>query len=162
TSHHWTGQTRAVRFYEFLDGLFLRSFDVVVAVSEKIASELRRAGVPTDKINVIDNGIDLSLYSSSLACERRTRDRILIGTAGRLVEEKGMKYFLRAAQQLLKEFPDLLFAIVGEGPERDALQQLANELHIAKSVCFMGSHSEMASVYASFDIFVLASIAEGM
>ena len=161
TSHHWTGQTRAVRFYEFLDGLFLRSFDAVVAVSEKIAHELCHAGVPKDKITIIDNGIDLSRYNTMVS-ERRRRDQLLIGTAGRLVEQKGMKYFLRAAQQLLKEFPDLLFVIVGDGPDRDALEQLAKELQIEKSVCFMGSHSDMASVYASLDIFVLASIAEGM
>lgn len=165
TSHLWTQQTLAIRFYEFLDGLVLRRFQAVAAVSQRIAGALRQAGIAEQKISVIDNGIDLSPFDSAapvLKSELQAGDRRLIGTVGRLTGQKGMEYFLAAAQKLLREFPDLMFAIVGDGPDRQKLERMARELQIEKSVHFTGARSDMASVYASLDVFVLASIAEGM
>ena len=165
TCHLWTRQTAAVRFYEFLDARILRSFDAVVAVSERIATELCEAGVSAGKITTIDNGIDFGPFDSAdatLASELNKRDRILIGTVGRLVAQKGLTFFLTAAEQLLKEFPDLLFAIVGDGPDRGKLEQLAKDLRIENKVCFTGARTDMPGVYASLDVFALASIDEGM
>ena len=165
TSHHWTHQTRAVRLFEFLDGLTLRRFDAVVAVSQVIAGQLREAGVPTDKITVIDNGIDLTPFNSAapvLKSDLNAKGQLLIGTVGRLVEQKGMNYFLTAAKQLLKEFPNLTFVIVGDGPDLGKLQQMAKELRIENKVRFTGVRYDMANVYASLDVFALASIEEGM
>ena len=165
TSHLWTGQTAAIRFYEFLDGLVLRRFHAVAAVSQRIAGELKQAGVAEKKISVIDNGIDLSPFDSAapvLKAELHAAGRRLIGTVGRLTSQKGMDYFLGAAQKLLKEFPDLMFAIVGDGPDRQKLEQMAGELQIEKSIHFSGARNDMPGVYASLDVFVLASVAEGM
>jgi len=165
TSHLWTHQTGAVRFYEFLDGLTLRRFDAVVAVSHTIAGQLREAGVPADKITVIDNGIDLTPFNSAepiLKSELNAKGQLLIGAVGRLVEQKGMIYFLTAARQLLKEFPNLTFVIVGDGPDLGKLQLMAKELHIEDKVRFTGARYDMANVYASLDVFALASIEEGM
>ena len=165
TSHLWTRQTASVRFYEFLDGLALRRFDAVAAVSRRIAGQLQQAGVSPEKTSVIDNGIDLRPFQSavpSLKAELKTGDRLLIGTVGRLTAQKGMDYFLAAAQKLLKDFPDLLFAIVGDGPDREKLERMAKDLNIQNSVHFTGARNDMPNVYASLDIFVLASIAEGM
>src|SRR5215813_5758476 len=158
TSHHWTHQTRTIRFYEFLDGLTLRRFDAIVAVSKVIAGELREAGVPADKITVIDNGIDLTPFNSAapvLKSELNATDQLLIGTVGRLVAQKGMIYFLAAAQQLLKEFPNLTFVIAGNGPDLGKLQQLAKELHIESKVRFTSVRYYMPNVYASLDVFAL-------
>lgn len=165
TSHLWTRQTAAIRFYEFLDGLVLRRFHAVTAVSGRIAEQLRQAGVSPGKITVIDNGIDLRPFQSadpSLRTELRAGERPLIGTVGRLTTQKGIEYFLATARQLLDEFPDLLFVIVGDGPDREKLMQMAKDLKMAKSVAFTGARKDMPGVYASLDVFVLASVAEGM
>jgi glycosyltransferase involved in cell wall biosynthesis len=165
TSHLWTRQTAAIRFYEFLDARALRSFDAVVAVSDRIAAELGEAGVPAGQIKLIDNGIDLSPFNSAvpvLKSELTTADQLLIGTVGRLVAQKGLTFFLMAAQQLLKEFPNLKFAIVGDGPDRGKLQQMAKDLGIENHVCFTGARSDMPNVYASLDVFALASVSEGL
>ena len=165
TCHLWTRQTRAIRIYEFLDSLFLRHFDAVVAVSDLIGKEVRRAGIAPGKLTTIDNGIDLSPFESaspSLPGELGTDGRLLVGTVGRLVTQKGIRYFLMAAQQALEKHPDLLFAVVGDGPDRRDLEQLAGKLGIAGSVFFTGSRADMPQVYASLDIFALASLDEGM
>lgn len=165
TSHLWTRQTAAIRFYEFLDSLVLRRFSAITAVSEKIAGQLRHAGISARKVSVIDNGIDLRLFRSAvpaLKSELQAGDRPLIGMVGRLTAQKGIEYFLAAARKLLAEFPDLIFPIVGDGPDREKLERMARELNIEKSVRFTGARKDIANVYASLDIFVLASIDEGM
>jgi glycosyltransferase involved in cell wall biosynthesis len=165
TSHLWTRQTAAVRFYEFLDAHVLRSFDAIIAVSDRIATELRQAGVPAGKITVIDNGIDLTPFRSAvpvLASELNKGDGLLIGTAGRLVAQKGLTFFLTAAQQVLEEFPNLQFAIFGDGPDRGKLEQMAKDLRIENKVWFAGTRNDMPNVYASLDVFALASIDEGL
>jgi len=165
TCHLWTRQTPAIRVYEFIDAWLLRRFDAVVAVSDVIAEDARRAGIPAAKITTINNGIDLVPFASAtptLAEEIKKGDRLLVGTAGRLVSQKGMDYFLRAAREVLNEMPEALFAVVGDGPDREKLERLTQELGIERHVVFTGSRADMPHVYASFDVFVLASLDEGL
>jgi glycosyltransferase involved in cell wall biosynthesis len=160
----WTRQTLAIHAYEFLDALFLRHFQAVVTVSDVIAQEARSAGVVADKITTIYNGIDLSAFASAsptLLKEIKKEDNLLIGTVGRLIPLKGVDYFLRAARQVLATFPKVIFVVVGEGPARGKLERLAKDLAIDQNVVFTGMRADMADVYASLDIFVLASLDEG-
>ena len=167
TRHNQRGlrHTLAIRLYEFFDTLFLRHFNAVAAVSDLIAEELLRAGVAPQKVAVIGNGIDLSRFagaSPTLSEELNKGQGLLIGTAGRLIPQKGIEYFLMAASEVLKEFPSLLFGIVGEGPHRSTLERLIKDLGIERSVVFTGLRADMPNVYASLDVFVLPSLEEGM
>jgi len=165
TCHLWTRQTVAVRFYDFLGSLFLRRFDAVVAVSDVIAKSLRHSGIRESKISVIDNGIDLPRFSQAsptLAGKIDKGQKLVVGTVGRLVEQKGLAYFLRAAREVLLDFPNAIFVVVGDGPDREKLEDLTKELAIERSVLFTGQCADMPGAYASMDVFVLASIDEGM
>ena len=165
TCHLWTRQTLTIRVYEFLDRLILKRFDAVVAVSKRIADEAVLNGIPRGKVSVIDNGIDMEPFAAAtptLAGELDANGLTVIGTVGRLVEQKGMQHFLAAAKFALDKNPKLKFVIVGDGPDRRALGQLACNLGIARNVVFAGSRTDMPGVYVSFDIFVLASLAEGL
>jgi glycosyltransferase involved in cell wall biosynthesis len=165
TCHLWTRQTLAVRFYDFLDSLILRRFDAVVAVSDTIAKSLRLSGIRESKIRVIDNGIDLPHFShahATLAQKINKGPKLVVGTVGRLVAQKGMEYFLRAAREVLPDFPNVIFVIVGGGPDRTKLEHLAKDLQIEQNVLFSGQCTDMPGAYASMDVFVLASIDEGM
>jgi glycosyltransferase involved in cell wall biosynthesis len=165
TCHLWTHDTVAVRCYDYIDSLFLRRFDAVVAVSETIAKSLRRSGVHGSKIRVIDNGIDLHSFSPTHATlSERTdkRQNLVVGTVGRLVPQKGLEYFLRAAREVLRVFPNVIFRVIGSGPEGRKLKQMAMDLEIHPNVIFTGECSDMPAAYASMDVFVLTSIDEGM
>ena len=117
------------------------------------------------KISVIDNGIDLARLFTSW---RNTRGRInkgqrlVVGTVGRLVAQKGLVYFLQAAREVLLDFPNVIFVVVGDGPDREKLEHMARELAIEQNVLFTGQCMDMPGAYASMDVFVLASIDEGM
>jgi glycosyltransferase involved in cell wall biosynthesis len=165
TCHLWTHDSVAVRMYEFLDSLFLRRFDAVVAVSETIAESMRRSGIRPAPIRVIDNGIDLSSFSharATLAEQIDSGSNLVVGTVGRLVPQKGLEFFLRAAREVLTDFPNVAFVVVGAGPDREKLELMARDLGIDRDVAFTGPCTEMPGAYASMDVFVLASVDEGM
>jgi glycosyltransferase involved in cell wall biosynthesis len=165
TCHLWTGASPAVRFYEFLDSLILRRAHKVVGVSDAISNILCKSGLSPETVLTIHNGTDFSLFrdaSPTLRKELGIEERILVGSVGRLEEQKGFEYFLRAAREVLLEFPKTLFVVVGEGSLRSKLEALILESDLATSVLLVGQRNDMPGVYASLDLFVLASIDEGM
>lgn len=164
TCHLWTRKTAAVRLYEALDRAILPRFDRVVGVSEAISCLIRGAGVAPEKVQTIDNGIDIAPFrgASPTLTDLRARGGRVIGAIGRLESQKGFEYFLQAARRILSEFPDTNFVIVGAGPEREKLEALARDLGVARQVVFTGQRKDMPGVYASMDLFVLSSTDEGM
>ena len=165
TSHFWTRRTISLRVYAYIDQLVLKRFDRIVAVSDEIAREIVAAGVSPAKVSVIDNGINLAAFrhpSPQAGAEFRAYGMRIVGAVGRLVDQKGFDYLLRAIPQVLERFPNTVFLIAGEGTERAKLEALSSELNIEKHVHFLGVRSDMPNVYASFDVFVLPSLNEGM
>jgi len=165
TSHFWTRRTISLRLYAYLDQLVLRRFNHVVAVSDEIAKEVAAGGVPPARVSVINNGIDLNAFQNAVPigdAEYRVKSARIVGAVGRLVDQKGFDYLLRAIPRILERYPSTSFHIAGDGTERRKLEALASELSISEQVHFMGARSDMPDVYASFDIFVLPSLNEGM
>ncbi len=165
TCHNWTSESAPLRLYALLDRMVLRQFPQVVAVSEAVRQSLRGSGIRQDRITTIDNGVNLPC--SDVACSRFAQEldkgaRLVVGTVGRLVPQKGLEHFLRAAGELLSRFPQTLFVLVGEGPGREGLEVLARELGSEGQVIFTGHRSDLGSIYAAMDIFVLPSLNEGM
>jgi glycosyltransferase involved in cell wall biosynthesis len=87
---------------------------------------------------------------------------LVVGLVGRLAWEKGVDVFLRAAAEVLVEFPETKFVVVGEGPDQEKLERLINTSLIGESVELLGRREEMASVYASLDVMVSSSRQEGL
>jgi glycosyltransferase involved in cell wall biosynthesis len=164
TCHTWYDNDVTAYLYGVLDRRILRWFDMTIAVSEAVAATLRDAGVSPKKITIINNGIDLHLFSScaaTLRSELRTHKKI-IGTVARLAPEKGIEYLLQAAAVVLRRQPHVLFVIVGDGPNRRQLETLAQELGINGHVIFTGARRDMPGVYASLDVLVQPSLKEGL
>ena len=112
--------------------------------------------LPPKALYYIPNGIDLAQFASDGT--RRAGTEIVIGTVAALRQEKNIARLLRAFATL----PSGRLVIVGDGPERSALEALATTLGIAPRVCFAGHHRETAPFYAEFDIFALSSDTEQM
>jgi glycosyltransferase involved in cell wall biosynthesis len=165
TCHLWFPWSFPLWAYSVLDRRLLRRFPRVIAVSEGVSRTLQHSGIPPHQITLIDNGIDLSHFEGAVATlpERLKSDsRPIVGTVGRLAEQKGLEHLLRAAQSVLARFPEALFVLVGEGPLRSSLETQTRQLGIERNVIFAGQRNDMPGVYASFDVFVLASLDEGM
>ncbi len=130
----------------------------VIVVSEHQQGEFVQLGVPAGRLVVVQNGVSLAPYRM---VQRRTfhwTKRFLIGTIGRLEEEKGTTFLLQSFHKLLVMVPHARLIIVGEGSQRKSLEWLARQLGIEGAVQFVGFQRDVAGWVASFDCFVLPSV----
>ena len=165
TCHNWTGATFSLRWYERLDRFFLRRFDAIAAVSGTIQDTLTRSGVQQDRVRIVENGIDIESFSRGQPILKnlpKFKNRKIVGFVGRLVREKGLTFLLEAAKSIVAMDSNVTFVLAGDGPDQDYLGQLVKEYGLEDEIVFLGPLSELPDTYASFDIFVLPSLNEGM
>lgn len=159
------------RYHIWFERIADRFTDRRIAVSEDIRrSRIRREGLNPEKIVIIHNFIDLAFFDPNTV-EDATSIRKdlglddseqLVGTVARLSHVKGVAYFLRAAEMISQTCPGVRFIIVGDGPLRDDLEHLAAQLGLRERVVFAGTRSDVRELLAAMDVFVLASIREGI
>lgn len=169
TNHNWLKSHWKLKVYCFLDGLWIRYFDRIVAVSDLVRDEMIGYKIPKDKIEVIDNGIDLSRFDKDVIFSENIRGELgikendkVIGTIGSLGYEKGHVYLLRTAKEILRANKRVKFLIVGDGPLRKELEDETERLDIKNDVIFAGYRRDITELLSVFDIFALPSIIEGL
>ena len=141
----------------WLSPLVWRRAARVVANSQELLALARRACPAGAHIECIAGGVDLPPQSA----EKRPSEALRIGFVGRLARVKNLPLLLRACAHLGGNWQ---LKLVGDGPERDYLEQLASELGIQKRVHFLGARNAagVQRQLQQMDIFVLPSLAEGM
>jgi glycosyltransferase involved in cell wall biosynthesis len=132
-----------------------RNADAVVAVCQKVAKQ-----VVDGRVRVIYAGVDVPPYNPS-AQRHGAASEIILGTAGRLVELKGIEYMLEAAAELRREFPTVRVEIAGAGPQRAKLEAAAAHSGLRAHVAFLGWINDLASLLPHWDVFVMPSLEEG-
>ena len=138
-----------------------------VAVSDAVKERLMAdEGVPGDHITVIDNGVDTTVFRPSDAATARQAlgldfGGLLLGAVGRLTQVKGIPHLLAAVASLHGRGADIRLALVGDGPERAALEEQARSLGLGDRVHFLGLRRDLPEIFPAFDIFCLPSIREG-
>lgn len=134
----------------------------VVALTSGTAAWLEQH-VPGATVTVIPNAVRWPLESGDPVVEppsRGGRRRLL--AVGRLHRVKGFDVLLRAFAQLTGYFPDWDLVILGEGAEREALQQQLDELGLSERVSLPGRVGNVADWYQESDLYVLSSRTEGL
>ncbi|MGZ4897245.1 MAG: glycosyltransferase family 4 protein [Candidatus Angelobacter sp.] len=163
TCHNWVGGTAALGIYNHLDRMALKRFNALAAVSDAVAQRLLDSGVPARKIKTIANGIDVEPFERAQPLPPPTFDRDkVVGMVARLDLQKGFEYLLRAVRELCGVFRELKVVIVGEGPDRKAIEDMIRQYGLQSTVILAGKQSDMPGVYAAMDIFVLPSLNEGL
>jgi len=135
-----------------------RSADLVACVSDEVAEEVGRRGVPADRIVVTPCGVDADAFSPNVSGEAvRGRlgleGRFVVGWVGSFRRFHGVDIALRAAALLRERVPDLALLLVGDGFERSAMERLAGELAL-RNVVFTGTvaYPEVAEYIAAMDV----------
>jgi glycosyltransferase involved in cell wall biosynthesis len=153
-----------------LERMLARVADTLIAVSPEVRDDLVALEVaPAEKFTVIRLGIDLDeRVAAAEEARRRTRrimgipdHRFLVGWIGRMTGVKRGADVLRAFRLLRDQGIDATLCMVGDGPERDQLEQLAGELRLMHDCLFAGYQEDVGPFFAAFDAFVLPSANEG-
>jgi len=139
--------------------LYNRQADGVVAISRAIRDGLVRAGVEPGKIRLIHSGIDPAGYDRPRV---GTGEKVVVGSLARLEERKGHRFLLEAAASLKARGLKLRYRIAGDGPFRRRLEELAARLGLGDDVSFLGFVSDIPEFLATIDLFVMASLSEGL
>ena len=140
----------------------------VCAVSADLKQHMVAEGFPARRVQVVHNGIDPGHRPTSIE-RHAVRETLgvpdgafVTGTVGRLDPVKNLAAMLRAHALLVQNHRDTRAVIVGDGPERGALEALAAELGIADSVIFTGYRSDVRALMAAFDVYLNTSTYEGV
>lgn len=134
--------------------------DKILAISCHTMNSLVRAGVPKDKIVVIPCGTSWRDLQEVVARQERS-DLIFVG---RLIREKNVDLLIQVIALLSKRYPAITCFIIGDGPERSALEALAGKMGVAGNIRFWGKLETADMVYSlmkSSRIFVTLSEREG-
>jgi glycosyltransferase involved in cell wall biosynthesis len=150
-----------------LDMMMTVFSDRIVTPSIDLKHQLIQHGVKEDKIVHIPNAINLYplhfLNEEILACRQELglpQDVKLIAMVGRLVPVKNFVLFLKAAKQVIESGFKARFIIVGDGPLRSELQEMATHLGLRDQVIFTGFREDVYRVVSMVDLFVLCSNSE--
>lgn len=146
-------------------------FDCVITPTAKTLDLLVKYGVKAP-IEIIPSGMELDRFNpASHDAQERARTREECGVKstervllyiGRIAKEKDIEKVLRVFPRLHEACPDVRFVIVGEGPQREALGQMAQELGVGDAVSLTGPKpwEQIDRYYAMGDVFCSASHSE--
>lgn len=145
---------------------------LVIAISAAVHRYMTgpALGLPARQVETILYGIDTAPYAqvppAAVAALRREwgagDDTLLIGFAGRFVEQKDIPTLLRAFARFLEIAPcDARLVLVGEGPLAAELRQCARAAGVAEKVVFPGFREDVPAVMRAFDLFAITSVHEG-
>ena len=140
----------------------------IVAITSGQKADLVDLGIaPSSKIVEIPLGLDLDHFrelparEAALSALGLPREGRYVAIVARLVPIKDIPTFLRAFALVTESLPDVRGLVVGDGPEREAVEGLAHNLGLERRCRFLGWRADLPNVYAASDVVALTSLNEG-
>lgn len=142
----------------------IESAAFVICISDFCRSQVIRIapGLDNSRLEVVRLGVDCEQLQPPKDVERTVRTSVVC--TGRLVAAKGHRILLEALASPVSRGVDYSLVLIGDGPERGALESLVRNMGVADRVRFAGAmaHGPTLNEVSKADIFVLASFAEGL
>lgn len=116
----------------------------------------------------IPNGIEVDRFSYNPAARMQLRKalalegKLVLGNVGRLCYQKNQSFLLKLLAALLKEREDVALLLIGDGEDREMLQEKTRKLRLENAVTFLGNRSDVALLYQAMDVFLFPSHFEGL
>ena len=165
-----SSEKRAKAFVKMFSKFSVRGAEELIVPTEKVANLMRHYGVKPD-INVIPTGIDLSRFEAGDTVIQRNKLKAALGIPegnkvvlylGRVSDEKNIDEVMLYLNHYMDTNPDVTFLVVGDGPQRGALERQARTLKYRKQMIFAGAKpwDEITHYYQVADVFVSASTSE--
>lgn len=148
--------TRSLETYAF------KQVDAITTICEGLRADIVARGIPSDKVTVIPNAVDIEKFSVGGAPDEALKVQLglsgarVLGFIGSFYAYEGLDLLLSALPRLLDQAPDVRVLLVGGGPQEETLKQQAQQLGIADQVVFSGRvpHSEVNRYYDLVDVLV--------
>jgi glycosyltransferase involved in cell wall biosynthesis len=154
---------------------------IVCVSGSELALARREAVAPEERLVLIENAIDASIFCPEEGREALARsggsplprgqappldgldpERPLVGFVGRLVVQKGIRYLIEAARLAVERCDDVQFVLVGEGGLDGLARRLIVQYALEQRVILAGYRRDIPQVMAALDVFVLPSLYEGL
>lgn len=136
-----------------------------IAVGDAVRENMvRDYGIPEERLRVIHNAVKAPALSDTpdpFLRKLHEEGKFLVANIGRLNTQKGMEYYIRAAELLHRRGLPIVCAIVGEGVREQALREQVSSLGLEEAVPFLGYRRDVADVIAGCDLAALSSLWEG-
>jgi len=159
-----TGRVKALaaNAYERLFGrILLMVSDQVIAVSQAVRQHLMAIGVPSEKVAVIPNGVDLKEFTPAVNAAQNKEASVIF--VGRLLPNKGLEYLVEAARLVVDGgLRHISFRIVGDGPYKTQVRNLVELKGLSHHFVFLGNVPSVSEILRHGGIFVRPSLTEGM
>jgi glycosyltransferase involved in cell wall biosynthesis len=160
TTKHNDDPFRAGAF-RFVDRALARRADKVITITEALARfQIERVGLPADKVEVIHYGLDElpAAWGSNPAADISPDARVLLAVC-RLETQKGVDIAVRALPEIRTRHPKAELVVLGEGPQRSALEELAKSLQVP--VHLLGRVPDVAAWLRRADLLIHPARWEG-
>jgi PEP-CTERM/exosortase A-associated glycosyltransferase len=143
-----------------LESIALRYADQVTTICEGLRADIAVRGIPSERITVIPNAVDVNLFQFGAAPDAQLRSSLgldgatVIGFAGSFYGYEGLDLLLEAARQMLPRRPQLRVLLVGGGPQESNLKAQAAAAGMQDHVIFTGRvpHAEVQRYYDLIDV----------
>ena len=147
------------KYHLIIDKYLSRHTHKVIAVSNTVKDfYVSKAKISSNRITVIHNGIELDKFSFA---KKEVNGEFMLGVIGRLVPQKGHRYFLMALKDLMGS-SNVKGLVVGSGPEEKNLKELCDRIGLNGRVRFAGFKENIPALLKEIDIMVLPSLREGL
>jgi glycosyltransferase involved in cell wall biosynthesis len=137
----------------------------ILAVGNKVKDNLCDFyRIPKLHVTVIHNSVESFegfIQPLGILQKYKNQGYFLVGNIGRLSEQKGMQYFIKAVPLVLKECEKTKFFIIGDGEEKEKIERLIHELHLENDIILLGYRNDVQNVMSQLDLIVLSSLWEG-
>jgi len=153
------------QFYRFLYRRQYPRSDKVICSSHYMKNDLiRNFGVPPEKTTVIPNPVDTAKIKTLCRSDYNPYcpGKVHLVAVGWLIYQKGFDLLLRSLEYAAKQLPDVHLTIVGDGPQRESLTNMAEDLGVGKHVSLVGHKDNPFLYMANADLFVSSSRWEGL
>ncbi|MBC8488273.1 MAG: GT4 family glycosyltransferase PelF [Bacteroidetes bacterium] len=161
------------RLHQTVDRLLANYTDAIISNSKSVMDfYIQFESINPSKIKTIYNGIDLSRFHHLINTDGKIKELNIeenypiICVTGRMADQKGYKYLIKAIPQVIKEFPQMKMLIIGGGgvsseTTEEEIKDLVKRLYLKKFVHFLGWRADVTEILAICDLFVLPSLWEG-
>jgi glycosyltransferase involved in cell wall biosynthesis len=158
---YWYNYLGRVRGFigRIIERIVIGSSQYIIAHSQKTRDALYACGFRGKEVRVILHGIDL-VAMESIACAKDNTDLLFVG---RLIKDKNVDMLIRALALVKKELPDINCLIIGEGPEKERLITLREELGLEDNIVFKGflEYEQVIAHMKASKVFIFPSTREG-